>query len=91
MKTLIALMLSLFAALASAQGFDHSYAAWDSLVKKHVKWLPDNKQSRVDYAAFAKDRAELKQVLDTLSAVPKATFDAWPKDQRMAFLYKVSS
>ncbi len=35
---------------------------------------------------FAKDRAELKQVLDTLSAVPKATFDGWSKEQRMAFL-----
>jgi Protein of unknown function, DUF547 len=86
MKTLIALMLSLFTALASAQGFDHSYAAWDSLVKKHVKWLPDNKQSRVDYAGFSKDRAELKKVLDALSAVPKADFDGWPKEQRMAFL-----
>jgi Skp family chaperone for outer membrane proteins len=86
MKTLIALILSLFATFASAQGFDHGYAAWDSLVKKHVKWLPDNKQSRVDYAGFAKDRAELKKVLDAMSAMPKAEFDGWSKDQRMAFL-----
>ncbi len=86
MKKLIALLLFFVAALAHAQGFDHNYAAWDGLVKKHVKWLPDNKQSRVDYAAFAKDRAELKQVLDALSAVPKATFDGWSKEQRMAFL-----
>ena len=86
MKRLIALLLFFVAALAHAQGFDHNYAAWDGLVKKHVKWLPDNKQSRVDYAAFAKDPAELKQVLDALSAVPKATFDGWTKDQRMAFL-----
>jgi Protein of unknown function, DUF547 len=86
MKRLIALLLCFFAALAQAQGFDHAYTAWDGLVKKHVKWLPDNKQSRVDYAAFAKDRAELKQVLDAMSAVPKAEFDGWSKDQRMAFL-----
>jgi Skp family chaperone for outer membrane proteins len=86
MKTLIALILSLFATFASAQGFDHGYAAWDSLVKKHVKWLTDNKQSRVDYAGFAKDRAELKKVLDAMSAMPKAEFDGWSKDQRMAFL-----
>jgi Protein of unknown function, DUF547 len=86
MKTLFALILSLLATLAQAQGFDHGYATWDGLVKKHVKWLPDNKQSRVDYAAFAKDRAELKKVLDALSAVPKAEFDGWSKDQRMAFL-----
>jgi hypothetical protein len=86
MKKLIALLLYCVAALAQAQGFDHGYAVWDGLVKKHVKWLPDNKQSRVDYAAFAKDRAELKKVLDALSAVPKAEFDGWSKDQRMAFL-----
>ena len=86
MKKLIALLMFCMAAFAQAQTFDHGYATWDSLVKKHVKWLPDNKQSRVDYAAFAKDRAELKKVLDALSAVPKATFDGWTKDQRMAFL-----
>jgi Protein of unknown function, DUF547 len=86
MKKLLTALLLFVAAFAQAQGFDHGYAAWDGLVKKHVKWLPDNKQSRVDYAAFAKDRAELKKVLDALSAVPKAEFDAWPKDQRMAFL-----
>ncbi len=86
MKTLIALILSLFATFTSAQGFDHAYAAWDGLVKKHVKWLPDNKQSRVDYAAFAKDRADLKKVLDAMSGVPKPEFDGWSKDQRMAFL-----
>jgi hypothetical protein len=86
MKSLIALLLVLFASLAGAQAFDHNYAAWDALVKQHVKWLPDNKQSRVDYAAFAKDRAELKKVLDAMSAVSKDEFDKWPQPQRAAFL-----
>jgi Protein of unknown function, DUF547 len=86
MKTLLALILALFAGFAQAQGFDHNYASWDALVKKHVRWLPDNKQSRVDYAGFARERGELKKVLDTLSAVPKAEFDSWSRDQRMAFL-----
>ena len=66
--------------------YDHSYAAWEALLKKHVKWLPDNKQSRVNYKGFAADRAELKKVLDGMSAVPKADFDKWPKPQQMAFL-----
>jgi hypothetical protein len=79
MKKLLTALLLFVAAFAHAQTFDHAYTAWDGLVKKHVKWLPDNKQSRVDYAAFAKDRAELKKVLDALSAVPKAEFDGWPK------------
>ena len=66
--------------------FDHQYAAWDALLKKHVKWLPDNKQSRANYKGFAADRAELKKVLDTFSAVPRADFDKWPREQQMAFL-----
>jgi hypothetical protein len=67
-------------------GFDHSYAAWDALLRKHVRWLPDGKQSRANYKGFAADRAALKAVLDTMSAVPKATFDGWSKPQQMAFL-----
>jgi hypothetical protein len=90
MKKILSLLSALlftvlFSAGALAQ-YDHEQAAWDGLVKKHVKWLPDNKQSRVDYAGFAKDRAELKKVLDAMSAVPRAEFDAWSKPQRMAFL-----
>jgi hypothetical protein len=67
-------------------GFDHSYAAWDALLKKHVKWLPDGKQSRVNYKGMAADRAELKKVLDSFSAVPKADFDKWSREQQMVFL-----
>ena len=75
---------SSFAQLAG--GFDHQYAAWDAQLKKHVKWLPDNKQSRVNYKGFAADRAELKKQLDAFSAVAKADFDKWPRGQQMAFL-----
>lgn len=64
---------------------DHSYAQWDSLAKKHVRWLPDNKQSRVNYAAFAGERAQLKTVLTALSAVTKAEFDKFSREQQMAF------
>jgi hypothetical protein len=66
--------------------FDHQYVAWDALLKKHVKWLPDNKQSRVNYKGFVADKAELKKVLDTFSAVPKVDFDKWPREQQMVFL-----
>ena len=55
MKRWIALLLFVAAAAArSAQAqFDHGYARWDGLLKKHVRWLPDQKQSRVDYTGFA--------------------------------------
>ncbi len=66
--------------------FDNQYASWDALLKKHVKWLPDNKQSRANYKGFAADRAELKKVLDALSAVAKPEFDAWSRPQQMVFL-----
>ena len=86
MKKLALLLLGwLLSASAFAQ-FDHTYPAWDALTKKHVKWLPDNKQSRADYAGFKADRAEVKKVLDNLSAVPRSEFDVWSKPQQMAFL-----
>lgn len=66
--------------------FDHQYAAWDVLLKKHVRWLSDNKQSRVNYKAFAADKAEFKKVLDAFSAVPRADFDKWTREQQMVFL-----
>jgi Protein of unknown function, DUF547 len=88
-KTLLALIALMFALFAHGAAFaqaDAGLATWDALLKKHVRWLPDNKQSRVDYAAFAKDRSELKKVLDAMSAVPRAEFDTWPQPRRMAFL-----
>ena len=66
--------------------FDHGHAGWDALLKKHVRWLPDQKQSRVDYDGFKADRAALKKVLDAMSAVPPAEFERWPREQQMAFL-----
>ena len=66
--------------------FDATYAAWDALLKKQVRWLPDQHQSRVDYRGFAADRAELKKVLDSWSAMPAATFKSWSREAQMAFL-----
>jgi hypothetical protein len=71
---------------AFSQNIDHGYAAWDALLKKHVRWLPDGKQSRANYKGFAADRAELKKVLDGFSAVSASQFGAFSKDQQQAFL-----
>ncbi len=79
----LALLAASPAALAE---FDHGYSTWDGLVKRHVKWLPDNKQSRVDYDAFRADRKALQQVLGDLSAVSPQIFQSWPRAQQMAFL-----
>jgi len=74
------------AAGAGAQAFDHAYAQWDALLKKHVRWLPDNKQSRVAYAAMAADRGGLQGVLDGFSALTPAGFGGFSRPQQMAFL-----
>jgi Protein of unknown function, DUF547 len=66
--------------------FDHGHAGWDALLKKHVRWLPDQKQSRVDYDGFKTDRAALKKVLDAMSAVTPSEFERWSREQQMAFL-----
>jgi hypothetical protein len=88
-RTIISIALCaafLPATSAFSQTIDHNYAAWDALLKKHVKWLPDNKQSRVNYKGFAADRAELKKVLEGFSAASMAQFGAFSKDQQQAFL-----
>ena len=66
--------------------FDHSYAAFDALLGKYVRWLPDNKQSQVDYAGLATQGAALQKVLADWSALSPAQFASFSREQRMAFL-----
>ena len=77
-----------FAALLAlpALALDHTHKAWDDLLKKHVTYVENGNASRVSYAGFMKDRAALKQVLDSYSAVTRAEFDTWTKPQQQAFL-----
>lgn len=86
MRSLFLLLLGLVVAGSAWAQFDHSHAAWDKLLKRHVRWLPDNKQSRVDYQGLQADRADLKKMLAGLSAVTKTEFDSWTAAQQMAFL-----
>jgi hypothetical protein len=86
MNKFFAFVVALLLSTSAMAQFDHGYAAWGGLLRKHVRWLPDNKGSRVDYAAFKADRAELKTALDALSAVPRAEFDRFNRAQQMAFL-----
>jgi len=72
---------------ASAQAaFDHSHSVWTQLLKKHVRLIDGGKASALRYAGVAQDQSALKAYTATLSAVTQASFDAWPKAQRMAFL-----
>jgi hypothetical protein len=66
--------------------FDHSHAAWTTLVRKHVVVIDGGKASLVRYAGFVQERAALKAYLDSLSKVGEAEFDGWSTAQRMSFL-----
>jgi hypothetical protein len=81
-----ALALAALVLSASAFAFDHTHAAWDALLKKHVKYVQNGNASRVDYAGLSRDHALLKAVLDEDQKVTKAEFDAWTKPQQQAFL-----
>ena len=78
--------LALMLCAAAAQAFDHSHAAWDAQLKKHVVVAPSGYASRVDYAGMQADHAALKSYLDSLSAVPEAEYRGWTRPQRLAFL-----
>ena len=84
MRLLLAAAM-LFAA-TGACALDHSHKAWDELLKKHVRYVQNGNAARVDYAGFAKDRAQLKAVLDDYQKVTRAEFDGWAKPQQQAFL-----
>ena len=85
---MMARLLLAFALLASlpALALDHSHKAWDDLLKRHVRYAPGGNASRVDYAGFARERAQLNAVLGEYQKVTRAEFDAWTKPQQQAFL-----
>jgi hypothetical protein len=80
------LLAAALGSAAAAHAFDHSHAAWDALVKRHVKLVDGGKASQVRYAGFAKDRAALGAYLAEVSKVGEAEFRAWPKPRQAAFL-----
>ena len=86
LPALLGLVLFLFVTLTHAQGFDHSHAAWNSLLVKHVETFSNGNASAVDYAALKTEQAALSAYLGTLSAVNEAEYGKWSKPQRLAFL-----
>jgi hypothetical protein len=73
--------------VSAANAFDHSQ--WDTLLKQHVLPLNGGQASQVDYQGFADDKAELDRYLADLSKVKSGEFDAWLKDEQLAFLINV--
>ncbi|GAB3486051.1 DUF547 domain-containing protein [Azotobacter salinestris] len=85
MRMLLWALLAL-SGLAQAESFDHRHKGWNSLLERHVHWVREGVASEVDYPAFARDRQALATYLAQLSAVSRAEFNGWARDQRLAFL-----
>lgn len=83
-RLVLTLGLALLAPAASA--FDQTHVAFNALLARHVHVLAGGVASRVDYRGFAADRAALDAYLQTLSAVTRAEFDTWSREERQAFL-----
>lgn len=66
--------------------FDHEHRAWSALLAKHVVYAADGNASAVRYTGFAAERAKLGEYLGALSAVTPAEYEAWTREQRLAFL-----
>jgi hypothetical protein len=84
MKPLFLLLVMLLCRPALA--FDQSHAEWNALLSKHVAWQPGGHESKVAYAGLQRDRAALQSYLAKLSAVPEPVFNAWNRNDRLAFL-----
>lgn len=80
------LAIGLLAAASLAHAFDHTHAAWNSLLARHVVVAPGGNASAVRYAALQADRPALQAYLQALSAVPEAQYQGWSRAQRLAFL-----
>jgi Protein of unknown function, DUF547 len=89
-KRIFLIGVSLIFALGHAHAqVDPATAKWDGLLKSHVVTLRKGQATQVNYAAFAGQRAVLKDYLDFTGAVTRASFDAWPKADQLAFLINV--
>lgn len=89
MRSLFSLILAAILAttsLAAPAAFDHTHAALDALLRKHVKVIDGGRNSQVNYTELAKSRVALKNYLAGVSGVTASEFGGWSKAQQMAFL-----
>lgn len=78
-------LLSLGVTSAQAENaFDHSQ--WDALLNGNVTLINGGQASQVNYQGFADNEAALNTYLKALEGVSQSEFDAWPKEDQLAFL-----
>jgi hypothetical protein len=79
----------LFNTNVRAEAFDHQHTILDNLLKKHVSWNLNKTASTINYKEILIDRKALKTYLDLVSAVTRAEFTKWSKNQQLAFLINI--
>ncbi|MFC6203296.1 DUF547 domain-containing protein [Psychrobacter urativorans] len=76
--------------LASAAAYaDFNHSSWDSLLNKNVTMTNSSKASVVNYAGMKADKSKLDSYMDATSKVSQSQFNAWSKDEQLAFLINV--
>ena len=83
--TFVSLFL-MMPSISSAETFDHEHGGWNLLLKEYVRWNPDHTASKVDYGQFKRNPVPLDQYLEKLSAVSRAEFNSFSRNQQLAFL-----
>lgn len=86
MRALLLALLFCLSGSLHASAFDHTHRQWSALLARHVTWIEQGVASEVDYPSFINNRPELEAYLTSLSNVPRAQYDTWASEQRLAFL-----
>lgn len=65
---------------------DDLHGDWNTLLQAHVTAVDDGKATVVNYRGMSQDHNNLSRYLRALSAVSPEQFDAWSREDQMAFL-----
>jgi len=68
----------------SAFAYDHSYKSYNEILKQVV--VVKGHQSFVDYTKLNSDTSSLDDFIQGIEYIGKTEFDAWSREQQMAFL-----
>ena len=83
---LFAAFILLVPAFSQADTFDHDHKTWNLLLKNNVHWDLNRTASQVNYSGFQNTYDFLQRYLSSLSSVTPAEFDAFSREQQLAFL-----
>jgi len=83
---LFAAFILLVPAFSQADTFDHDHKTWNLLLKNNVHWDLNRTASQVNYSGFQNTHDFLQRYLSSLSSVTPAEFDAFSREQQLAFL-----